>query len=142
MLVNPDFADHVGREIQATSVAVTPISKGLSAVFTLDSPDNARRILGPTLTLNETVTWEKRNDDGSRPGRLTITVAGMPASADGQLCLRSTPSGATLVYDSTFTVKIPLVGKRIEEMTAQYLTSIIAACEKVGNNWLANNRHP
>lgn len=142
MLINPAFAEHVGKEIQALTVAVRPIEQGLAADFTLAAPDSARRIIGSQITVTELVTWQKPSADGTRVGRMTITLAGMPAESDGPLRLNPTDGGTDMVYDTNFTVKIPLVGKRLEEMTAKYLTQIIEACEKVGNDWLSSNRHP
>ena len=139
MLVNPLFAHHVAAEIRADNVTTTDIEGGLTAVFTLVSPSAARRFLGPNMTITETTTWEQPLADGVRIGRLTLSMAGVPARADGPLDLKPTPTGSLMVYDADFTVKIPLFGKKIEQMAETYLINIIQACESVGNKWLAEN---
>ena len=137
MLIDPSFAEYVGKEINAENVTTTSIPKGLTAVYTVAAPEKAGRILGSQMTLTETVLWDDDGDpDGSRTGRLTITISGVPASATGGIRLAPTPTGSTMAYDADFTIRIPLIGKKLEQMTQQYLTQIITACEKVGNQWL------
>ena len=139
MLTNPKFAEHVGAEIKADNVTTTILTDGMTSVFTMISPEAARKLLGPTMTITETVTWQPASPSGARTGRLTLSVTGVPALADGPLRLGPTPTGSQVIYDADFAVKIPLFGKKIEKMAEQYLTNIIKACEKVGNEWLATN---
>ncbi|MCL2784814.1 MAG: DUF2505 domain-containing protein [Propionibacteriaceae bacterium] len=139
MFVNPDFALHVGKEVDAENVTTSQIDKGLTSVFTIPSPDSVRKLLGPTMTVTETVTWEAPRPDGSRRGRMTMSVTGMPAKTDGPLTLTPTATGCVVDYDAEFMVRIPLFGKKIEDMAQKYLTQIISACERVGNNWLNSN---
>ncbi|MDR0488850.1 MAG: DUF2505 domain-containing protein [Propionibacteriaceae bacterium] len=139
MLTNPKFADHVGAEIKADNVTTTNLDDGMTSVFTMISPEAARKILGPTMTITETVTWQPASPNGARTGRLTLSVAGVPATSDGPLRLGPTPSGSQMIYDADFSVKIPLFGKKIEKMAEQYLSNVIKACEKVGNEWLTSN---
>ena len=139
MMVNPDFAEHVANEIKATSVTSTEVDGGLTSVFTMPSHDAAKRILGPKMTITETVIWSVVLDDESRIGRLSLGVTGVPASAEGPLRLSPTPTGSQIIYDADLSVRIPLVGKKIEQMARKYLTDIIQACESVGNDWLREN---
>jgi len=55
------------------------------------------------------------------------------------LTLRPKITGCVVTYDAEFMVRIPLFGKKIEDMAQKYLTQIISACERVGNNWLNSN---
>ena len=142
MLIDPTFAEHVGEEIKAAKVTTAEVDKGMSARFSVGSPDAAARILGPTMVITDTVTWEKPHEDGSRLGFMSFSMEGIPASAEGPLRLKEVEGGSEMVFDADFTVRIPLVGKRIEQMAHQSLTSIIAACEQVGNRWLEANARP
>ena len=139
MLVNPSFAQHVGAKIKADNVTVTDIDRGLTAVFTVVTPDAARRIMGSMMSVTETVTWSDPSPDGSRKGRLTMSVAGVPASIDGPIDLSPTSTGSDMVYDADFTVRIPLMGRKIEQMAHKYLAQMVETCEQVGNEWLDNN---
>ncbi|MCL1907443.1 MAG: DUF2505 domain-containing protein [Propionibacteriaceae bacterium] len=138
MLVNPDFAQHVGQEINADQVTTTAIADGLSATFTLESPVAARRFLGSHMVITETVTWGKPVGQ-TYTGQINLSVAGVPASAQGPTKLSPTPTGSQLDYSADFHVKIPIIGKQIEKLAAEYLTDIISACEAVGNQWLREN---
>jgi len=141
MFSNPDFANHVGTELHADNVTVTQIDNGLTAVFTLATPQSASRILGRQMTLTQTTSFTADvTPDGSRTGRLTMTLAGIPAAADGPLHLRPAgPAGSTMTYDADFVVRIPLVGQKIEQMAASNLEKAIATFEHVGNTWLADH---
>jgi hypothetical protein len=143
MFISPSFAGHIAKEVKAQNLTMTSIDNGLTAVFTMDSPNVgvAQRILGPYLTLTKTVTWEDSAPDSTRLGRLTITVAGVPATVDGPLRLNEAPHGSSVVYTAELNVAIPLVGKKIEQMVEGYLSQIMAAWERVGNSWLKENPH-
>jgi hypothetical protein len=138
MLINSDFAAHVAQEIKADKVTTTALADGLASVFTLRTPEEAKRFLGPVMTIKETLTWRESSGE-VRHGQLDLAIAGVPASARGPLELRPTSPGSELVYDCDFRVKIPLIGKKVEKLAEQYLSDIISACEKVGNEWLADN---
>lgn len=140
MLVNPEFAQYVGEETHADNVTTSVLAAGLTSVLTMRTPQVARRVLGAQMTVTQTVTWDDPRDTDPVTGRMTLTVLGVPAQCDGPLSLASTPTGSTLSYDADFVVKIPLVGRKIEEMAAKHITSIMSACESVGNAWLAS--HP
>lgn len=134
MLVNPDFAKYVGVEISATGFEAKEVEGGLTSRYQVSTPDKAKGILGPDFIVSETVTWES-----ATRGRIAMNVEGVPATVDGPLTIVATPTGCTATYDADFTVKIPLIGKKIEQLAGQYLTKIVAACETVGNRWLASH---
>jgi hypothetical protein len=140
MFVNPAFAERVGVELKADSVATAAVDHGMRAQFTLDSPPAAQVLLGKRMTLVETTTWGPAGPDGARQGRLTMKVEASPVLVDGELRLAPTATGSTIVYQATFTVRVPLLGPRIEQAAQQALTGIIAACERVGNAWLAQQQ--
>ncbi|MDR0283927.1 MAG: DUF2505 domain-containing protein [Propionibacteriaceae bacterium] len=138
MLINPEFAQFVGAEIGAGNVTVTSLDDGLTAVFTVDTPTVAKRIVGAQMTVTETITWQAATPAGIRVGRMTMSLLGLPVCADGPLRLTATPDGSEIVYDTEFAVRIPLVGNKIEKVTEKHILGIIAACESVGNRWLAD----
>ncbi|MDR0848821.1 MAG: DUF2505 domain-containing protein [Propionibacteriaceae bacterium] len=134
MLVNPDFAKFVGVEVGATGFEATQVEGGLTSRYQISTPRKASGILGPDLIVDETVTWESPTQ-----GRLLLTVEGVPAKVDGALSLSPSPTGCTAMYDADFKVKIPIIGKKIEQLAGEYLTKIVAACETVGNRWLTSH---
>jgi len=140
MLVDPEFAQYVGETLNAENVTVTSIPHGLTAVITVATPENAGKIFGHQMTITETVTWEDPPLDGPRKGRMTMSMSGLPASIAGPISLSPVPGGSTIVYIADFTVRIPLIGRKMEKMAEQYLTQIIQVCEKFGNQWLAEHQ--
>jgi hypothetical protein len=138
MLINPDFSAYIAEEIHADSVQSTQSDQGLRTEFVVASPDQAKRFLGKTMTIAETLTW-KATDGDTHTGTLDLGVKGVPGGAQGVISLSPTPQGSTLAYDADFSVRIPLVGKQVEKLARTHLTDIIHAAEKVGNTWLKDN---
>jgi carbon monoxide dehydrogenase subunit G len=137
MLVNPAFYEHVATEIHAQAVTSTPVDRGLSTVFTVTTPEVARRILGATMTVTQTVTWQAATPPSE--GHMTLKVAGVPAVAEGPLTLKTSDTGSSMVYNADFNVRIPLVGKKIEQMAQSNISRIMGAFETVGNAWLSTS---
>ena len=138
MFVSPSFAKHLADEIQARNVTVSSIDQGLTAVYTVATPDVAKRIIGEDMTLTQTTTWEPTAEPtGPRIGRLTMTIAGMPATADGPLRLTPTAAGSEVVYEADFVIKIPLVGRKLEQLAGNHLSGVLSSLQQVGDAWLA-----
>jgi len=136
MLIDPEFTQFVGDTLNAENVTVTPIPEGLTAVITVATPENAGKIFGRQMTLTETITWEEPSEEGSREGRMTMTMSGVPASLTGPTTLNPTPEGSAMLYEADFSVRIPLIGKKIEKLVEEYLEKLIEAFEAFGNQWL------
>ena len=135
MFIDPEFAARLATEMHAENFTVSIIDNGLTAVYTVASPDATKNFLGETMTVTQTTAW----DAGTGPvrtGRLTMSVTGMPAVSDGPLRLTATEEGSLLVYDAEFVVSVPLVGRVLEEMASQNLSRMIAALQQVGDAWL------
>ncbi|MCL2736693.1 MAG: DUF2505 domain-containing protein [Propionibacteriaceae bacterium] len=136
MLVNPDFAQFVGTNLNAVNTTTSAIDGGLTTVMTLVSPDGMSVFLGAHMSITQTTTWEAPLPDHTRTGRMTLSVAGMPAFMDGVLNLTPAPTGCVVVYDADFTVRIPLLGKKAEMMAEGYMERVLTASERLGNQWL------
>lgn len=139
MLVDPHFAEYIGRKADAQNLTVTGIDNGLTCVLTTAAPEKVAKFLGAHMTITWTLTWDSPEADGSRTGRLTINVSGIPASMTGPIRLVPTDTGSSLTLDTDFTVGIPLLGKKIEKMAASHMTSMMSRCEKIGQQWLDTN---
>jgi len=144
MFISPGFADHLGAATESDSVTTSPVDRGLQAVFTSPTPDvpMARQLLGPKVTITETVTWDDPGENGARTGRLALALAGLPAGADGPLVLEPSPTGSSVVYDAELRVRIPLLGKKLEQMVEGYARKMIDALQSIGNEWLAGATDP
>lgn len=144
MFANPSFARYLAEEVSVEIVTATQIDKGMTVVFSSEITDTGaiKKLVGSQVLVTETTTWEEASGDGSRVGRLTMTIAGVPAAIDGPLVLKPAESGAEVNYDADLIVRIPLIGKQVEKMVSSYLNPTIAAWERVGNAWLAQQDQP
>jgi len=137
MLADPDFATHLGEELHAENTTVSALDGGLAAVYSLPTPEVAARVLGRTMTLTQTTTLDpEARPDGTRTGRLTMTLAGIPAKADGPVTISPTEAGSAMRYEADFVVRIPLVGRRVEQLGVDNLQKAINTLQRVGNDWL------
>jgi len=139
MLVDPDFSVRLGEEAEALNVETSCVPNGLVTTYSLATPDSGvvRTVLGPQMTWTQTLVWDPVNPDGTRPGRLTMTLSGVPAGADGTLLVSPAPAGSTVAYESDLTVRIPLAGPKLEQLAAGYLRDALSAIQRAGDIWLA-----
>ncbi|MGY4720287.1 DUF2505 domain-containing protein [Naumannella cuiyingiana] len=103
----------------------------------LPAPPEAARFTGPTLTVVEEIAWGEAGPDGSRTGRLELTVPGQPVQLTGQT--KIIPDGDRTRVDvaGDLKVKIPLVGGKLEKAAAPAVLEGIKLQQDVGNRWLA-----
>lgn len=137
MLTDPQFYQFVGDHLNATSVAATPVDDGLTASMIVPAPEGTGKWIGAHLNLTETVIWGPASGDGSRNGRMALTLSGFPATMDGPIKLEPTNQGCSMDYNAEFTVRIPLIGKKVENMAGDSMTRLVHASETLGNSWLA-----
>lgn len=103
----------------------------------LPTPSLVEKFAGPTLTLTETLTWAPRQADGTREGRLDLTVAGLPVTLTAQVKLAPGGRGATVVYAGNLVVDIPWLGRKLEEAAAPVLTEALNTQQRAGEDYLA-----
>ena len=139
MFIDPEFAARLATAMHAENFTVTIIDNGLTAVYTIPSPEVTKKLLGATMTVTQTTAWDMTTGP-VRTGRLTMSVTGMPAVSDGPLRLEASEGGASLVYEADFVVSVPLVGRLLEEMASQNLSRMLGALQQVGDAWLEETR--
>ena len=109
-VVLTDVAQHAGA--LEHSVAVNPDNTSLN--MALPVPANLAKFVGSTISLEMTFRFQPPAADGSVTGTVDVDVAGLPVDVAARALL--TPTGGTTVahYAGTLTVKIPLVGRKVE----------------------------
>src|SRR5699024_11482576 len=76
--------------------------------------------------------------DGSREGKLTLKIAGVPASAEGTCTLTAvSEESSTLTYDGDVNVSIPLFGGKIERAAVNAVERVMRLERDVDVEWLA-----
>ncbi|MDO5535234.1 MAG: DUF2505 domain-containing protein [Propionibacteriaceae bacterium] len=137
MLTDEEFLRHAAGRMGATQSRVSATDTTTSMEATLLSPAPVRPFLGPTLMVRLALDWGQAEADGSRSGTFQVTVPGTPVNAQGSTHLAPTASGTEVSYEGDLTVKIPLVGARIEREAAPLITKALNAQARVGREWLA-----
>lgn len=95
-------------------------------------PGFAKKIVGETINIVQSETWT-----GGTHGDITVTVPGKPGEMTGTATLVPDDGGVTEKVDMTVTVRLPLIGGKVEGLIADMLTKALRAEHHVGREWLA-----
>lgn len=98
-------------------------------------PGFARKIVGEHINIVQTESWT----DGAN-GQITVTVPGKPGEMTGTAVLVADADGVTEKVDMTVTVRLPLIGGKVEGLIADMLGKALRAEHAVGVRWLADRR--
>ncbi|WP_130865620.1 DUF2505 domain-containing protein [Acidipropionibacterium timonense] len=139
MMSDPAWWQDVYRRIGATTSNPTTRDGVLSLDADLPAPAQVTKFVGNTLRARQELRWGPAAEDGSRDGTLTITPAGMPAKAVGKAHLAPGGSGTSVTYTGSFTVSIPLVGKKLEAAAGPHITRAFDVQQEAGDAWLTTH---
>lgn len=103
----------------------------------MPSPDLAKKFVGETITVVETYVWGEPTDDGTRTADLVVDVPGTPGRMTGAAVLSPTTDGSQIVVTGDLVVKLPLVGRKLEQAAAPALTAGVEVQETVARGYLA-----
>lgn len=103
----------------------------------LPAPSEVSKFVGSALNLQQVIEWGPAAADGSREGTLAITVPGLPVTMDGRAEMRPGGRGTVVDYSGDFQVRIPLMGKKIEQQASPYVKQAIDAQQEAGDDWIA-----
>ncbi len=95
-------------------------------------PSFAKKIVGNETTILQTEKWSSPTH-----GDVHITIPGKPGEMRGTATLVEVDGVTTETVDLQVTVKIPLVGGKIEELIAKLIGSALRAEERTGKAWLS-----
>ncbi len=148
MIVDPAFQTRrskVGKPDSA-EVKITPgpgdgatVSLVRKMKFDMHLPAFVRKKFGGVkFTLTETQVWpDSAGAPADRTGKLTANVQGYSGGAVGTLRLTESAGVTTVNLTADVTVKIPLVGSKLEKVAAGMLDKLLARDQKIGSDWLA-----
>jgi hypothetical protein len=97
-----------------------------------DIPSFAKKFVGDEILIVQTENWTSPTSADVR-----LTIPGKPGEAVGTLELVESGGTTTESIDLDVTVKIPLVGGKIEQLVAGIVSSALDIEQKVGREWLA-----
>ena len=101
-------------------------------------PAAASRFVKGALHISFTEEWT-RDEAGAR-SRTRVTVDGAPVSVEATSALTPTESGCTREVSGNLSVRIPLLGGRIEKEAVAHLGRVVEREQALAANWLAENR--
>jgi hypothetical protein len=138
------LADHAFREavceaqgVLSHDVEITPTGEGFTLVNdqvqrTEGLPSFARKFAGDTTRAVQREEWAD-----AAGGSLVIEAPGNPADIRGSIALEPDGSGTTEVVTLAVTVKVPLIGGKLEGLLADQIRHGIDVEHEVGSRWLA-----
>ncbi|WP_432557992.1 DUF2505 domain-containing protein [Granulicoccus sp. GXG6511] len=131
MMTDPDFLTEVAKEAGSLDQTIRVNGLTTTSERTLAAPDAAKKFTGDTIRIVEERVWSEAQPDGARTASLNLTSPGQPISMPGSVSL--TPQGDSTRIDivGDLTVKIPLVGKKLEKMAAPAVEDGIRAEQRV-----------
>ncbi|PID97185.1 MAG: hypothetical protein CSA84_00115 [Actinomycetales bacterium] len=100
-------------------------------------PDYAKRIVGMSITANQTIVYDDPDEEGVRFGNMRISMGHAPVGLIGSIVLTPTAEDHTKVEVlGELTSSIPLIGNKIVEAAAPLVTAGIHKERETGLAWL------
>lgn len=142
MLTDQAWREKVGtaQGVISSDVTITPEGEGCRVVIdqvqdTAGLPAIAKKIAGDTTRAVVTEVWASPTS-----GTIEIVAPGKPTKAVGTVTLESDGTTTRHVFDLEVTVKVPLVGGKLERLMADNIGRGLEVEEAVGAAWLEGER--
>ena len=101
-------------------------------------PAAASRFVKGALHISFTEEWT-RDEAGAR-SRTRVTVDGAPVSVEATSTLTPSDAGCTRDVTGNVSVRVPLLGGRIEKEAVAHLGRVVEREQALAANWLAEHR--
>lgn len=102
-----------------------------------DLPSMVRNVLPGDVVIERTESWTRKSA-GHYHGEVEVLIKGTPASAAGGMRLRDLDGAESeLLVRADVTVKVPLLGGRIEGVIAEQVQNLLGAETQFTLEWLA-----
>jgi len=142
MFTDPEWRKKVGtaQGVVSSDVTITPEGEGCRVVIdqvqnTAGLPAIAKKIAGETTRALVTEVWSSPTG-----GTIEILAPGKPTKAIGTVSLVSDGAETKHVTDLDVTVKVPLVGGKLEQIMADNIGKGLEVERAVGVAWLEGDR--
>ncbi|TIC87336.1 DUF2505 domain-containing protein [Nocardioides sp. GY 10113] len=140
MLADPEFREQVCRSQLATSHQVSiegSPGPGMQVHVQMTLPTDkvpsfAKKIVGTETTLVQTEEWQSASE-----ARVSMAIPGKPGEIRGTSVLAEADGRTTRTVTLDITIKIPLVGGKIEDLISKLLGSALRAEERTAKEYLA-----
>lgn len=144
MLTDPEWREKVSvaQGVVSADVTVTALDSGDGCRIVVDQvqdtaglPAIAKKIAGETTRAVVTEVWASRTS-----GTIEIVAPGKPTKAVGTLSLVADDAGTRHEIELDITVKVPLVGGKLEQLMADNISKGLEVEQAVGVAWLEGDR--
>lgn len=98
-------------------------------------PAFARPVVGAGLVIHQEEHWTS-----SDRAAMSVRSRGRPGHIEGTITLTPAEGGTLQTTDAEITVKVPLVGGRVETLMGKILGNVLKVQGRLGNEWLAGQR--
>jgi len=145
MLGDPGFRAQVCTALHVVrqEITVEPTDRGMDVRLdmvqrTEGIPSFARKVVGDESRVIQAERW-----DAEQGADLEVQIPGKPGGIRGRITLRPDgPDGSRTVesFDGEATIKVPLIGGKLEGLIERLFTGGMDAEAEVGARWLAGER--
>jgi hypothetical protein len=144
MVADPAYRKAVGDYQRVTyfSCDITPSGSGmqvrLEQAHSADRiPSFAQRLVGSEIRFVQEESWSSRSG-----ADIHVTIPGKPGDMTGSTSLTRSGDDVVQRIDLDVKVSIPLVGGKVEDLIAGFVTKAFDAENKVGVKWLNGEWRP
>jgi hypothetical protein len=103
-----------------------------------DMPPIVGKVMSGDLAIERNETLQ-RDEPGNYSGDVDVKISGAPASATGTMRLADAPDGSLFEVRADVTVRVPLVGGKIEEIVAGQVRRLLEAETAFTISWLGSH---
>jgi len=103
-----------------------------------DLPPIVGKVMNGDLSIQRTETL-RRISPGSYGGDVDVQISGAPASATGTMALADDGAGSLFEVHADVTVRVPLIGGKIEEIVADQVRRLLEAETAFTISWLGSH---
>ncbi len=100
-------------------------------------PSAASKLVRSAVAFLVTETWSAPGADGSREGRLTVSVKGAPVKASGTMRMAPGQETTKVDLDLELRVTVPLVGKALEDKALGMAGKVVRDEQRRATDYLA-----
>ena len=106
-----------------------------------DLPPIVGKVMNGDLAIIRTETLN-RTQPGRYSGDVDVAIPGAPASASGTMALADDGDGSLFEVHADVTVRVPLIGGKIEEIVADQVRRLLEAETQFTVRWLGSHPAP
>lgn len=102
-------------------------------------PGGLAKALPGDLKILRDESWWPVEDGAKVRGDVRIDARGIPGSGSGTTVLSPRPCGSSLRFHGELTIRIPLVGGRIEKFVADLISREVPEMQRFTTAWIADH---